>query len=92
MDSVDDNMSLVYRVPLTVTAQLGSRRMNVREVLDLAPNAVVELDRAALQPIDVFANEKLVARGEIVVVNDHFGVRITEVVASVAPPAPAEGE
>jgi flagellar motor switch protein FliN/FliY len=80
-EEAGDNLSVLFGVPLTVTAKLGSRRMSVREILSLTPNSIIELDRPAGMPIDLFANEKLVARGEIVVVNDVFGVRITELLS-----------
>ncbi len=80
-DETVDNLSVLFGVPLTVTAKLGSRRMSVREILALTPSSIIELDRPAGMPIDVFANEKLIGRGEIVVVNDVFGVRITELLS-----------
>ena len=80
-DETIDNLSVLFGVPLTVTAQLGSRRMSVREILSLTPSSIIELDRPAGMPIDVYANEKLIGRGEIVVVNDVFGVRITELLS-----------
>lgn len=76
-----ESLSLLFGVPLTVMAKLGQRRMSVREILSLTPNSIIELDRPAGMPIDVFANEKLIARGEIVVVNEVFGVRISELVS-----------
>lgn len=81
LHDASESLSLLYGVPLTVMAKLGQRRMSVREILSLTPNSIIELDRPAGMPIDVFANEKLIARGEIVVVNEVFGVRITELVA-----------
>lgn len=84
-DETVDNLSVLFGVPLTVTAKLGSRRMSVRDILNLTPNAIIELDRPASMPIDVFANEKLIARGEIVVVNDVFGVRLTELLNEEEP-------
>jgi flagellar motor switch protein FliN/FliY len=76
-----ESLSLLFGVPLTVMAKLGQRRMSVREILSLTPNSIIELDRPAGMPIDIFANEKLIARGEIVVVNEVFGVRISELVS-----------
>jgi len=79
-----DNLSVLFGVPLTLVAKLGQRRMSVREILALTPNSIIELDHPAGMPIDVFANEKLIARGEIVVVNDVFGIRVTELISDDA--------
>jgi flagellar motor switch protein FliN/FliY len=65
---------------MDVTAELGRTRLLLREVLDLAPGSVIELDRAAGSPVDVLVNSTLIARGEVVVIDEEFGVRITEVV------------
>lgn len=75
-----ERFAVVLNVPIELTARLGSRRMTLREILALGPNAVVELDRPAGAAIDVLANDRLVARGEIVAVDETFGVRITELV------------
>ncbi|MBW8826843.1 MAG: flagellar motor switch protein FliN [Acidobacteria bacterium] len=78
---------------MSVTAELGRTKMTVRELLALAPGAVVELDRAAGSPVDVLVNGTLVARGEVVVIDEEFGIRISEIVGmeptSVAPPGRA---
>ena len=63
-----------------VTAELGRRRMTVRDLLSLTPGAVIELDRAAGSPVDVLVNGTLVARGEVVVIDEEFGVRISEII------------
>jgi flagellar motor switch protein FliN/FliY len=72
------NIDMLMGVSLDVCAELGRCTMRVRDVLQLGTGAVVELDRATEAPIDLLVNEKLVARGEIVAVNERFGVRITE--------------
>ena len=74
-------LQLLHEVPMGVTVQLGSTRMTVRELLALAPGSVVELDRAAGSPVDVLVNGTLLARGEVVVVDEKFGVRVMEVVS-----------
>jgi flagellar motor switch protein FliN/FliY len=74
------SLDLLRDVEMGVTAELGRARMTVRNLLELAPGAVVELDRAAGSPIDVLVNGTLVARGEVVVIGEEFGVRITEIV------------
>lgn len=72
---------LLLDVPLEVTVQLGRTRMTIQELLALAPGSVIELDKVAGEPLDIIINDRLVARGEAVVVNDKFGVRITDIVS-----------
>ena len=74
-------MRVLYDVEMTLTTEIGRTRMPVREVLDLVPGTVLELDRSAGSPADVMVNGRLVARGEIVVVDDEYAVRITEIVS-----------
>ncbi len=69
-------------VEMLVTAELGRTRMNVSELLTLGPGSVIELDRAAGTPIDLLVNGTLIARGEVVVVDEEYGIRLTEVVGS----------
>ncbi|MGH7736686.1 MAG: flagellar motor switch protein FliN [Candidatus Tyrphobacter sp.] len=69
-------------VPLELVALLGSRRMTLRELLALGEGSVVKLDRAAGEPIDLLVGAEVVARGEIVAIDDRFGVRITSVTGS----------
>lgn len=77
-----DAMKRLHDVEMVVTAELGRARLSVREVLSMVPGNVVELDRVAGAPIDLLVNGKLVARGEVVVIDEEFGVRVTEVVGS----------
>ena len=74
-------LSLLHDVEMGVTAELGRRRMTVRDLLGLTPGAVIELDRAAGSPVDVLVNGTLIARGEVVVIDEEFGIRISEIVA-----------
>jgi flagellar motor switch protein FliN len=76
------SIDLLMDVPLKVTVELGRAKMVVREVLDLQAGSVVELDRMAGEVVDIFINERLIAKGEVVVVDDKFGVRITEMMGS----------
>lgn len=71
-------LDVLGTVPLELVAVLGSRRLRLRELLELGEGSVLLLDRAANEPIEVLAGGTLVARGEIVAVDEHFGVRITE--------------
>jgi flagellar motor switch protein FliN len=76
------NMDLLMDVSLRVTVELGRTRMQLARILELQHGSVVELDRLAGDPVDVFVNDRMVARGEVVVVDDKFGVRIIEMVSS----------
>lgn len=76
-----EKMERILDIPLVLSAQLGSSRMLVKELLQLGPGSVVELDKLAGEPLEVLVNDKLVARGEVVMVNDKFGVRLTDVVS-----------
>jgi len=75
-------IDLIMDVQLNVAVELGRTRMNVRDVLALGPGSVVELDKHAGEPVEVVVNDKVVARGEVVVIDESFGVRITEIVGS----------
>ncbi|MFN8557064.1 MAG: flagellar motor switch protein FliN [Dehalococcoidia bacterium] len=77
----DRNVDLILDVSLHVRVELGSTRMTVAEVLALGPGSVVELDRLAGEPVDIVVNDRLIARGEVVVVEENFGVRVTEILA-----------
>ena len=73
-------LEVLSDVELAVTVELGRTRMLLRDVLDLVPGSVIELDRAAGSPVDLLVNGTLIARGEVVVIDEEYGVRITEVV------------
>ncbi len=75
------SLDFLMDVPLRVTVELGRRRMRISDLLALAKGSVIELDKVAGEPLDVRVNDQLVARGEAVVVNDKFGVRLTDVVS-----------
>lgn len=74
-------LDLLHDVEMEVTAELGRTRMSVRELLSLNPGGVVELDRAAGAPADLLVNGRLIARGEVVVIDENFGIRITEIIS-----------
>lgn len=78
----DRSLDLLHDVPMGVTAELGRTRMTVRDLLALTPGSVVELDRAAGSPVDVLVNGTLIARGEVVVIDEEFGIRIVEIVGA----------
>jgi flagellar motor switch protein FliN/FliY len=75
-----NRLDLLRNVEMEVTAELGSTRMTVRELLSLTPGNIVELNRAAGSPVDLLVNGTLIARGEVVVVDEEFGIRISEIV------------
>ena len=75
------NIEFVLDIPLQVTVQIGSTRMLIRELLQLGQGSVIELNKLAGEPREVLVNNKLVARGEVVVVNEKFGIRLTDVVS-----------
>jgi flagellar motor switch protein FliN/FliY len=77
------NLELLLDVRVKLTIELGSCQMPLREVLQLAPGSVVKLDQAAQHPVTLYANQKQIARGEVVVVNDCYGVKITELFGAV---------
>jgi flagellar motor switch protein FliN/FliY len=81
MSADDGNLDLLMNVSLGVTAELGRCTMRVSDVLKIGRGSIVELDRLAGAPIDVLVNARLIARGEVVAIDDRFGVRVTEVVA-----------
>ncbi|MDR3592766.1 MAG: flagellar motor switch phosphatase FliY [Negativicutes bacterium] len=79
----DTNIGLIMDVPLQVTVELGRTRKLIREILELGPGSVVELDKLAGEPVDILANGKLIAKGEVVVIDENFGVRITEIIGQL---------
>tara|TARA_Y100000590_G_C15696933_1_gene1005450 strand:- start:17 stop:424 length:408 start_codon:yes stop_codon:yes gene_type:complete len=88
-DSEEENsapiqsLDFILDIPLKVTVELGRSKMAIREILQLAQGSVVELSKFAGEPLEVLVNEKLVARGEVVVVNEKFGVRLTDIISPV---------
>jgi flagellar motor switch protein FliN/FliY len=76
-----DNLEVILDVPVTLSLEVGRTRIAIRNLLQLNEGSVVELDRAAGEPLDVFVNGTMVAHGEVVVVSDRFGVRLTDVVS-----------
>jgi flagellar motor switch protein FliN len=77
-------LDLLSNVEMEVTAELGRTRMTVRDLLSLTPGMVVELDKVAGSPIDMFVNGTLIAHGEVVVIDEEFGIRISEIVGPTA--------
>lgn len=76
------NIDFILDIPMSVTVYVGSTKMAIRDLLQLAQGSVIELDKLAGEPMEVMVNNKLVARGEVVVVNEKFGIRLTDVVSA----------
>lgn len=77
----DVSLEVILDVPVTLSMEVGRTRIPIRNLLQLNQGSVVELDRAAGEPLDVFVNGTLVAHGEVVVVNEKFGIRLTDVIS-----------
>lgn len=77
----DTGLELLLDIPLEVSVELGRVKMVVKDVIELGSGSIVEIDKAAGEPVDVMVNGRLVARGEVVVIEDNFGVRITEILS-----------
>ena len=73
-------MDLIMDVPLKVTVELGRAQMRIKEILNLGQGSVVELDKLAGEPVDVLVNGQLIAHGEVVVIDENFGIKITNLV------------
>lgn len=77
----DDNIEAILDIPVTLSVEIGRTKINIRNLLQLNHGSVVELDRLAGEPLDVKVNGTLIAHGEVVVVNERFGIRLTDVVS-----------
>lgn len=78
----DANIEVILDIPVTVAMEIGRTTVSIRNLLQLNQGSVVELDRLAGEPMDVMVNGTLIAHGEVVVVNDKFGIRLTDVVSA----------
>ncbi|MGE0615476.1 MAG: flagellar motor switch protein FliN [Bacteriovoracia bacterium] len=77
------SLDFILDIPLKVTAELGRAKMSIREILELGQGSVIELQKLAGEPLEILVNEKLVARGEVVVVNEKFGIRLTDIISPI---------
>jgi len=75
------NLDVILDVPVTVSMEVGNTKISIRNLLQLNQGSVIELDRLAGEPMDVLVNKTLIARGEVVVVNDKFGLRLTDIIS-----------
>ena len=78
----EKNLNMILDIPLRVTVELGRTKMPVNELLNLTQGSVIELSKLAGEPMEVLVNDKLIARGEAVVVNEKFGVRLTDIIST----------
>jgi len=77
----DLNLDVILDIPVTVSMEIGQTKLNIRNLLQLNQGSVIELDRLAGEPLDVLVNGTLIAHGEVVVVNEKFGIRLTDVIS-----------
>lgn len=77
------NIGLILDVPLQVTVELGGTRMKIKDILDLGIGSIIELDKLAGDPVDVFVNGKMIAKGEVVVIDENFGIKITDIISPI---------
>jgi len=81
-DNQQRNLEMIFDVPVSVSAELGRSVIKVKDLLNLSPGSVVELERVAGESIDLMVNGVLIGKGDVVVVNENFGLRITEIVCT----------
>ncbi|MCF7668809.1 MAG: flagellar motor switch protein FliN [Verrucomicrobia bacterium] len=86
MNAVNDypqNLDILMDVPVKLTVEIGSCHLPMRDILQLNVGSVIQLDKSSEEPVDLYINNKLFARGEVVIVEDQFGIKITEILGSV---------
>ncbi len=77
----DQNLGLLLDIPLQVTVELGRTKKLIKEILELSSGSIIQLDKLAGEPVDIFVNNKLIAKGEVVVIDENFGVRVTDIIS-----------
>lgn len=77
------NLNLLLDIPLKVTVELGRTQKTIKDILELSQGSIVELDKLAGEPVDILVNNKLIAKGEVVVIDENFGVRVTDIVSQL---------
>ncbi len=80
-ETISREIDFLLDIPVEITVQLGVTRMLIKELLQIGQGSVVELEKIAGEPMEILANNRLIARGEVVVVNDKFGVRLTDIIS-----------
>ena len=81
MDEQDINLDVILDVPITISVEIGRTQVPIRDLLRYSQGSVIELDRLVSEPLDVLVNNTLIAHGEVVVVDDQFGIRLTDVIS-----------
>ena len=76
------NISLLMDVYMEMTVQLGRTKMPIKQILGIGEGTIIELDKLAGEPVDILVNQKLIAKGEVVVIDENFGVRVTEIIST----------
>jgi flagellar motor switch protein FliN/FliY len=77
----ETNLNLLLDIPLKVTVELGRTQKVIKDILELSQGSIIELDKLAGEPVDILVNNKLIAKGEVVVIDENFGVRVTDIVS-----------
>ncbi|RXT15123.1 flagellar motor switch phosphatase FliY [Ammoniphilus sp. CFH 90114] len=77
----DRNLNLLLDIPLQVTVELGRTKKQIKDILEMSAGSIIELDKLAGEPVDIFVNNKLIAKGEVVVIEENFGVRVTDIIS-----------
>jgi flagellar motor switch protein FliN/FliY len=77
----ENNLNLLMDIPLKVTVELGRTQKQIKDILELSQGSIVELDKLAGEPVDILVNNKLIAKGEVVVIDENFGVRVIDIVS-----------
>ncbi|MGG1401138.1 flagellar motor switch phosphatase FliY [Bacillus salipaludis] len=83
VSDIKGNIDMLYDIPLEITVELGRTDLQIRKILELGPGAIIQLDKLAGEPVDILANHKLIAKGEVVVIEENFGVRITDIISPI---------
>ncbi len=81
MNTDTKNLNLLLDIPLNVTVELGRTKRVIKDILELSPGSILELDKLAGEPVDILVNNKLIAKGEVVVIEENFGVRVTDILS-----------
>lgn len=76
-----NNLNLLLDIPLEVTVELGRTKRSVQEILEMSSGSIIELDKLAGEPVDILVNNRYIAKGEVVVIDENFGVRITDILS-----------
>jgi flagellar motor switch protein FliN/FliY len=77
----ENNLNLLMDIPLRVTVELGRTQKQIKDILEMSQGSIIELDKLAGEPVDILVNNKLIAKGEVVVIDENFGVRVTDIVS-----------